>query len=248
MIYKIQDWGYHYENSRSRSIAHCNWCPIPNKQDGLGYKRLVATSGNGAAHYGVWMAIVLLASKQRSPRQGYLTVNGKSDGKPLTIEDLHLTTGLPKKIISEAFPRFVEVGWLEAIGSIRDDTPLPQGESERQHVATFQNNRKERKEDKSAISTAQVYVTFKKRQMNSAHLEAFDQFWRAFKYKKDRSRAADAWLDIDWPTDSEGKNALFAKIITAAKAEALDRPYLLEQRKTPIYAEGWLAHRRWEDE
>ena len=103
---------------------------------------------------------------------------------------------------------------------------------------------------KAAPESEKCYLTFKKRRLRGVMLEAFDQFWKAWGvgYKKDRAKAADAWLSIDWPAENERKRTLLLKILKAARAEALDRPYLLEQKKTPIYPEGWLSHRRWEDE
>ncbi len=101
---------------------------------------------------------------------------------------------------------------------------------------------------KSAHKVVDFYLTFKKRRLQGPMLVTFDKFWKAFNYKKDRAKAADAWLDIDWPEDREAKNVLFGKILSATKAEASDRRYLFEQRKTPIYPEGWLTHKRWEDE
>jgi len=72
---------------------------------------------------------------------------------------------------------------------------------------------KDRKEGKRAPKPAQpmleVYITQKKRKLSGADLSAFNIFWTAFDYKHDRARAADAWLDIVWPSGRDEKNALF---------------------------------------
>ncbi len=133
MTYRIKDWGDTYENSRSKSIKDCQWTPIPNKQSGLGYKKLIMGHKNGTAHYGAWVAIVLRCSKQ-TDRSGYLTDGGRKTDPPLTIDDIALMTSVPAKIFEEALPRFVEIGWLEEIPDVmamalpQDTTALPQSE------------------------------------------------------------------------------------------------------------------------
>lgn len=222
MLYKIKEWNYHYENSRSRSIAHCNWTPIPNKQDGLGYKRLVATHGNGPAHYGIWMAIVLLVSKQRSPREGYLTHNGKIDGEPLTPADIHLTTGMPEKLISEALPRFAQIGWAEVIVSDEFDTSLPPSAPERQGVATLQHNTTQHNTEKRYTQTS------------------FDKFWEAWPKKEDKAKC------VQWWERNKPDSALVDLMIK--KVKELKATPQWEDRKYIPGPYKWLYGKRWEDE
>lgn len=87
------------------------------------------------------------------------------------------------------------------------------------------------------------YTTKKKRKLNGKRFDAFNLFWLAFNYKKDKASAADAWLDIP-----ELTNALVDRIIIAAEAEAANRKTIIDRGLTPIYAQGWLSGRRWEDE
>jgi phage replication O-like protein O len=87
------------------------------------------------------------------------------------------------------------------------------------------------------------YLTKKNRKLKDTWLNSFDQFWSAFNYKKDKASAADSWLDINPMT---GK--IFHQIIAAAKSEASIRHEKLEKGLTPIYAQGWLTAKRWEDE
>lgn len=102
----------------------------------------------------------------------------------------------------------------------------------------------------SAIEVAQqtVYKSQKKRRLTGADLKAFEAFWGAFDYKHDKAKAADSWIDIDWPKDSEGKNTLFADIMKGAKSAAANRRWITERGGTPPYAEKFLTHKRWEDE
>lgn len=87
------------------------------------------------------------------------------------------------------------------------------------------------------------YLTAKKRKLTGKRLESFNRFWNDFSRKKDKAKAADAWLDIPTLT---GK--LVNEICTAAKAEAANRPNIRAAGRTPIYAQGWITGRRWEDE
>lgn len=87
------------------------------------------------------------------------------------------------------------------------------------------------------------YLTRRKRKLTGKRLETFNQFWKAFKYPKGKAGAADAWLDIPQLT-----NALVIRIIEAAGKYAKARPAMISKRMTPIWAQGWLNDKRWEDE
>ena len=86
------------------------------------------------------------------------------------------------------------------------------------------------------------YLTRKKRKLTGKRLESFEAFWQAFAYPKGKAEAADAWLDIP-----ELTNGLVARICSAARQEAAERPKLLAAGQTPKYAQGWLTSKRWED-
>ena len=116
--YRIKDWQKHYENNKSREREVCSWCPIPNKQDGLGYGRLLQEQ-DGAALYGAFLAVVLVASKQGRPRDGYLTGTGRADDGPLSAEDLAIMTKVQEPIISRMLDvvSCANIGWIEAYES-----------------------------------------------------------------------------------------------------------------------------------
>ena len=81
------------------------------------------------------------------------------------------------------------------------------------------------------------------RKLQGERLTQFLEFWDVFDYKKGRSEAADAFLDI-----KDFDNGTFEKMLAAAKREASIRPGLLKDGRTPKMAQGWLSGRRWEDE
>lgn len=77
----------------------------------------------------------------------------------------------------------------------------------------------------------------------------FDEFWEVFGYKHGKTRAMKAWLAIcgDVGPDAD-LEALAGEILRAAEIEARRRPTLVATGRTPMYPEGWLSQRRWEDE
>ena len=87
------------------------------------------------------------------------------------------------------------------------------------------------------------YLTRKKRKLSGKRLETFEIFWKKFDYKLDKASAADAWMDIPSLT-----TALCERIYSAAESEAKRRPAKKLAGSTPIYAQGWISARRWEDE
>lgn len=117
-LYQIRNWDELYENHKSRLIDDCSWCPIPNKQDGLGYGRiLLDPDGQGAAMYGCFVAIVLLCSKQSRPRAGWLTDTGRRDGIPLNSIDLSITTKMQTGLIEVTLSKMCsqDIGWMRVI-------------------------------------------------------------------------------------------------------------------------------------
>jgi phage replication O-like protein O len=75
---------------------------------------------------------------------------------------------------------------------------------------------------------------------------AFADFWETFGYKKGKANAkktfarefAKARHSADW----------LSAVTAAAAKEAQRRPHLVADGQTPIYAQGWLTQRRYEDE
>ena len=134
--YKIINWDDYFENAKSRTISKCSWCPVPNKQ-GRGLLRLLAMDhegGNarGAALYGAWMQILLMCSRQRAPREGYLTDTGRADGIPLRPIDISVITRIPLSVILEALLVLSndDIGWIlsEEIDGEEKEARIPNEE------------------------------------------------------------------------------------------------------------------------
>jgi len=107
MAYRIKDWDKHFENNRTKELRRLDWVPIPIKQDGDGYTELLSHR-HGAAHFGVWIALVEIAAKC-SPR-GSLLRSGGIEHTPSTLARI---SRMPSRVILTAIERLVSIGWLE---------------------------------------------------------------------------------------------------------------------------------------
>lgn len=123
-VLRIVDWDKHFENNRSRELKSLDWVPVPNKMDGDGYTAMLEIRDNenplvGAARYGAWCAMVLLASK--SQVRGYLfrTVTIPQAGAVPFLAHDYLTMARISRLPASAFEscteRALEVGWVERI-------------------------------------------------------------------------------------------------------------------------------------
>jgi len=107
---RVRDWDRIYENNRSRDMKRTNWFPAPNDLSADSYVELVSND-DGAAHFGVWIALLMVAS--RTKQRGSLAWE---DGRPHTIESLARLTRLPETIVRPAIERLLEIGLLEIGG------------------------------------------------------------------------------------------------------------------------------------
>lgn len=109
-----------------------------------------------------------------------------------------------------------------------------------------EERRKEREEKQITPTIVEdcepTYKSKKGRTIKGNQLEWFECFWSAFDYKNSKAEAADSWIDIKANQD------LMPVIIRAAEIEAINRPALKQNGRTPKMAQGWLSGRRWEDE
>lgn len=118
IVYQIRDWNDNFENSKSREYDRCNRASFPNKMDGYGMSCL-CSEPDGAAIYGVFHMMIGLCSRQRKPRNGWLTIDGKRSGKPLNAKDLSVLFRRPAEEIQRAFECLSSesIGWLEKFES-----------------------------------------------------------------------------------------------------------------------------------
>lgn len=75
---------------------------------------------------------------------------------------------------------------------------------------------------------------------------AFAAFWDAFAYKKGTAKAKDVFAREY--AKAKGAADWLSAVMRGAAKEAQRRPHLIADGQTPIYAQGWLTQRRYEDE
>lgn len=111
--YQILDWNLHYENNKSRLIQQRSYVGMPNKQHGLGFTRILAEP-DGASIYGIFCLIIGACSRQRIPREGWLTDDGTEGGRPWTVMEMALRWRRTEPEISRALQVLCckEVGWI----------------------------------------------------------------------------------------------------------------------------------------
>jgi hypothetical protein len=107
-LMRVRNWDELYENNRSREITRAAWFAAPNDLSGDGYVELVVHP-DGAAHLGVWYAVLMLASKAK-PRRGLLV---KDHGQPHTAASIARVTRLTEAVVSDALVRLLKIGLLE---------------------------------------------------------------------------------------------------------------------------------------
>mgnify|MGYP001573014906 CR=1 FL=1 len=119
MAIEIVDWDKHYENNRTRDLKQMQWVPMPNRQDGDGYTELV-DHPNGAAHFGIWCALVQVASRC-DPRGTLL----RDSAVPHDCDSLARMTRLPIQLWQEALPRLLSIGWIRDCEIPQEGATIP---------------------------------------------------------------------------------------------------------------------------
>jgi len=112
MVLRIRNWGENYETHKTRPIKNLRWVNLPNSLDSFGYCQLLEHP-DGVAHFGVWCAILQIASKA-TPRGTLL----RKDGQAHTPQSMSIVSRIPAKWFDAAIPRLLQIGWLE-----RSDDP-----------------------------------------------------------------------------------------------------------------------------
>jgi hypothetical protein len=108
-LLRVKHWQVRHENNRSRELKRTDWFPFSNELSADSYVELVGHK-DGAAHLGVWSAVLMVASKA-TPR-GVLV---RDDGRPHNAASLARVTRLPESVIESAIARLLEIGLLEVL-------------------------------------------------------------------------------------------------------------------------------------
>jgi len=156
MPYFIIDWDKNFEIAESRRNKKNKWIPLPNKMDGLAYKRITQ---NPKRHeiFTCWILLIQLASKM--PTRGIL----ENELGVLDFDDMELITGFPAKTFQIAI-EFLESPKIQWIGRSGHTQQNAGHTTTTVQYSTVQN------------STVQNSTE----QNNSVFLKKFDLFWEAY--------------------------------------------------------------------
>jgi hypothetical protein len=169
IIYQILGWNDHFENNKSRERESCSFVCVPNKQDGMGFTRIMAEK-DGASIYGIWILLLGIASRQSKPRAGWLTENGHQTGSALALSDFAILWRRSESEIERAinFLCSPKIGWLSA---------------------TRRGVEPELKLESSALP-AECPPSAKP---EPAKVDPFDLFWHAYPRREAKGAAQKAW-------------------------------------------------------
>jgi hypothetical protein len=74
-LLRIKNWNDLYENNETRKLKNLHWVRVPNGMESISFRELISHR-NGLAHFGVWILLLELASKQPAPRDGTISRSG----------------------------------------------------------------------------------------------------------------------------------------------------------------------------
>lgn len=109
-LFSVANWEQLYETSETKKIMYLKWVPVPNKHDGLGYRR-VAANKQRCELFAAWNLILQIASKGRKDTERGRLIR---DGVPLSPDDMSLMTGFPSEMFRLALEFFSSrvMNWL----------------------------------------------------------------------------------------------------------------------------------------
>jgi hypothetical protein len=102
-LLQVNNWDGIIEKTKSREVDRCSYVCYPNEQDSISVTNILGEA-DGAAILGIYLLLVLRLSRQPKPREGWLTENGKRDGRRYSIE---LRSSLFRRAIAEIQRMFV---------------------------------------------------------------------------------------------------------------------------------------------
>jgi hypothetical protein len=131
-LYQVVDWNENFESAKSRLIQRCANTYAPNKHGGSGWSNVMAEE-HGAAIWGIWKMLLDICSRQSRPRAGWLTADGKKEGRRLSARELSNQLRRPLDEIEEALRvlQLPEVSFIRLVaGQAEHITRIPNEHSE----------------------------------------------------------------------------------------------------------------------
>lgn len=237
ITYRIKNWRTIFENDRSRERDKCSWCAVPNKQDGLGYSRLIGMP-NGPAMYGCFIAMAMIVSKQGKHRDGYLTAKGHPTDSPLTADDIALVARMPVELVQKTLDAVSSeaVDWMEKSGNTEQNsesgadsrsTPVQLPFNSRPtHPSGKGREGKERKGGNSSSPDGDGC--------------AFEVFWTAYPRKVGKGAARKRF-------DTAIKKTTLEVMLSAIEAQKKSDQWTKDGGQFIPHPSTWLNQERWSD-
>jgi hypothetical protein len=119
-LYQVVEWNRLYENNKSRERDQCSFVCVPN-DDGPAIAAILGQY-EGLQIIGIWLLIMKLCSRQRRPREGYLTLNGRPDEWRLGADQLAHMWKVPAATIRRALLILSspQVGYLKLLDGVAE--------------------------------------------------------------------------------------------------------------------------------
>ncbi len=112
MYLRVKNWPTKFENNRTRELKSLDWVPISNRMDTDEYVELLDHK-EGPAHFAVWVACVMIASRCENPAlRGVLVRDG---GVPHTADTIARRCRIPAPTCGIAVERLLKMEWLERV-------------------------------------------------------------------------------------------------------------------------------------
>ncbi|MGI8821213.1 MAG: hypothetical protein ACR2ID_10160 [Chthoniobacterales bacterium] len=116
-LFQLVDWDQKFENDRSRTRDACRFVCVANDlSDPALIELLLHPFGTHCDS--VFLSMLRLCSRQRKPREGWLTDDGRRDGNPFTVDRLarlfRVEAIFVKLTIHACVAR--DVGWIRCVG------------------------------------------------------------------------------------------------------------------------------------
>ncbi len=230
VVYRIANWRENFENVRTSKFGIRLHIDICTKYGSYEIRHLLKHT-DGGWHFTFWILLLEWHARTTSPREGWLTHNGKVDGVPLIPQDLHEELRIPVKYVKTALERLSTppISWISVERSV-DAAYTPPKDSVKAALLTQPN------------------LTQPNPTVRAAHaqkLKWFDEFWtkEIWSDLRDKKKAREAWMKIPHLDQH-----LFEKIKAGALSYQDVRKELLATGGTPKMAQGWLNDQRWDDE
>ncbi len=204
--------------------------------DGDGYTELL-DHPDGAAHYGAWIALLLIAAKCK-PR-GTLA---RSDGSPHNPATLRRLSGVSPAVYSAALARLVKIGWIEVIQQIPVHMAVSGVYPALPGVLAAQMSPTHTQQDTPVHTRTEHTHTIAPVNGNGGIKlpEHFDRFWERYPLKVERDAACHAYLSVVRPENEVEVFACLGRYLASDQVfrSVVSKPanWLFQQDR-----DGWKA-------